>query len=411
MSHIHDHKADFAPDHVEGSVATGPIASLDRSYAVGSDGTPVTVLGTADQDPNVRPVSEYASQLMERGLQHLCTAHLVADMGYPLALRNRPIPECLHWVSDLWQITSYTNADFVDSIAPAANSYSIAGSVNGSDKRIWIVQAQAVPSIASGPIMAIISDVYGRRWVIIGAWATFCVGSIISMVATNIDQIIAGQVLTGAAAGVTGIMFAVASEVLPSYYRSHVQTFVNWVSGLASILALIGTGAAVNADHDNGWRWCFRITLILSAITLIGFAWLYKPPPRTANTTTLREKVKSLDWIGYFLLLAGLIPLLAGFAYSSDSECGFKQGIFWLTTGLANYGWQSPISYALVAVGFVFFGICLVYEWKGTSTGFLDHRLFSIGRNFPICLVVIAVEGSLFYLMVSFVYAQLTFSD
>jgi hypothetical protein len=28
-----------------------------------------------------------------------------------------------------------------NSIAPAANAYSIAGAVNGMDKRIWIVQA------------------------------------------------------------------------------------------------------------------------------------------------------------------------------------------------------------------------------------------------------------------------------
>lgn len=40
-----------------------------------------------------------------------------------------------------------------------------------------------------------------------------------------------------------------------------------------------------------------------------------------------------------------------------------------------------------------------VSEWKGTKTGFLDHRLFQNGRNFPLCMVLIAVEGSLFYLM------------
>jgi len=41
----------------------------------------------------------------------------------------------------------------------------------------------------------------------------------------------------------------------------------------------------------------------------------------------------------------------------------------------------------------------LATEWKGTKTGFLDHRLFQNGRNFPLCMVLIAVEGSLFYLM------------
>lgn len=38
-------------------------------------------------------------------------------------------------------------------------------------------------------------------------------------------------------------------------------------------------------------------------------------------------------------------------------------------------------------------------EWKGTSRGFLDHRLFQNGRNFPLCMFLIAVEGALFYLV------------
>ena len=50
------------------------------------------------------------------------------------------------------------------SIAPAANSYSIAGALNGMDKRIWIVQAQGIPSIVTGPIISIFSDLYGRKW-------------------------------------------------------------------------------------------------------------------------------------------------------------------------------------------------------------------------------------------------------
>ena len=47
-----------------------------------------------------------------------------------------------------------------------------------------------------------------------------------------------------------------------------------------------------------------------------------------------------------------------------------------------------------------------ITEWKGTSTGFLDHRLFQHGRNFPLCMFLIAVEGSLFYL-VNNIYVRL----
>lgn len=91
-----------------------------------------------------------------------------------------------------------------------------------------------------------------------------------------------------------------------------------------------------------------------------------------------------LDWIGYVLLLAALVPFLMGFAWSGDT----------------NYGWANKTHTVVpITVGGVLFLVCLLYEWKGTKTGFLDHRLFAHGRNFPLCLVLIAVEGSLFYLV------------
>jgi len=144
-------------------------------------------------------------------------------------------------------------------------------------------------------------------------------------------------------------------------------------------------GAATTADPVNGWRWIFRTKLIMECLIIVGFASIYFPPPRTeANKQSLLQKLKTLDWIGYILLLGALVPFLMGFAWSGDS----------------NYGWSNKTHTVVpVVVGGVLFIVCLIYEWKGTSTGFLDHRLFRNGRNFPLCMVLIAVEGSLFYLM------------
>ena len=144
-----------------------------------------------------------------------------------------------------------------------------------ASERIWIVQAAAVPAIAFGPIFAIISDVYGRRNLILAVWVLFAVGSIVSMTATGMTAVIAGQALSGVASGISGIMFAVASEVLPGAYRAYGQTIVSWVSGLSSLIALLPIGAATTADPVNGWRWVFRIKFILECLVIIGIAALY----------------------------------------------------------------------------------------------------------------------------------------
>ncbi|BGP33028.1 hypothetical protein JCM10296v2_004817 [Rhodotorula toruloides] len=326
--------------HLERHLPEG--VHVHASYAVDETNTPVTVFGTMGQDPDEKQSISWKIWIIVA----LC---------------------CLAQMQNT----------FLD-IAPAANAYTPSQassaptrrSVSGSYKRF-----QGVPSIVTGPIVAIISDVYGRRYVVLFAWLLFCVGAIVAVTANNVNGVIAGQALNGVAAGISGIMYAIASEVTPSVYRAWVQSVVNLASSTAAILALIAMTAASQADAVNGWRWVFRTMLLFDGILLFGFGFFYHPPPRTATRHTLLQKLASLDWIGYFLLIAGLVPLLMSFAWSSDSTIG----------------WHDPHSYACVAVGFA--------EWKGTETGFLDHRLFQHGRNFPLSLFLIAVEGSLFYLV------------
>ncbi|GAA5854279.1 hypothetical protein JCM9279_005106 [Rhodotorula babjevae] len=321
-------------------------AMVHDSYAVDEDNTPVTVLGTMGQDPDHQEKISWRTWLIVA----LCAL---------AQLQNTYI-----------------------SVAPAAAAYSIAGSLNGSTgQRIWIIQAASVPSIVTGPIFAIISDVYGRRYLIIVVWLVFCVSAIVGMTATSMNALIGAQVLGGVCMGISGIMYGLAGEIMPSVYRAWSQTIVNAVASCASVIALIGMGAAIQNDPVDGWRWIWRTALILNAVILLGFTFFYFPPPRTISNLSLWGKVKTLDWIGYFLLCSGLVPLLMGLAWSSDP----------------GYGWHDPHSYVAVAIGCAGFIACILYEWKGTKTGFLHHKLFQNGRNFPLALFLVAVEGAIFY--------------
>jgi len=196
-------------DNVHMEISDFPESHVKDSYAVDNSDEQITVLGTMGQDPDHRA----------------------------------PV----HWrawaIVSLCALATFQNTYF--GIAPAANvstqdgirvdqiltfliqQYAIAGALGGTaSQRIWIVQAGAVPAIAFGPIFAIISDVYGRRYMILVAWLLFAVGSIVSMTANSMSPVIAGQVLSGIGSGISGIMFAVASEVLPGAYRAYGQTIV-----------------------------------------------------------------------------------------------------------------------------------------------------------------------------------------
>lgn len=144
------------------------------------------------------------------------------------------------------------------------------------------------------------------------------------------------------------------------------------VSSAAAVIALIGMGRATAADPVNGWRWVFRTMLLYDGILLLGFFFFYHPPPRTVTTGSFWSKVKTLDWIGYFLLIAGLVPLLMGFAWSSDSTIG----------------WHDPHSYVPVAIGFVGLIACLLYgksllSFLGSCVALTSLRVHRMEGNDP----------------------------
>lgn len=187
---------------------------VEDSYAVDNDNNQVTVLGTMGQDPDHKsPVPWRAYAIIA-----ICALACFQNTYYGIAPAANVSP-----------IIEYTNIQTLsDNLVDQA--YPIAGALNGSSsQRIWIVQAGAVPTIATGPIFAIISDIYGRRYVILFAWLLFAIGSIISMTANSLSAVIAGQVLSGVASGTSGIVFAVTSEVIPGAYRAYGQTFVRYV--------------------------------------------------------------------------------------------------------------------------------------------------------------------------------------
>lgn len=339
----HDNMTDDSKDRLD-HIEFAKNDEGDLSYAVDPREGPVTVLDTMGQDPD--------------------TPQTIPFKAYIVIL--------------LMGIGLFNNTFF--GVAPAASAYTIAAALDGNDKRMWIVQAQGIPSIASGPIVSIIADVYGRKATIILLALLAAIASIICMTTNSMDVLLLGQVMNGIAGGISGLLYAIPSEVVPSRYRSIVQGFLSIISGGGAYAALLGMGAATSADTVNGWRWVWRTQLVCNGVLILGFAIFYNPPPRTKSDLTFWGRVKSLDWIGYFLLTGGLIPILMGFAWAAD----------------ANYGWSDPHAYACVVAGTISFVLCLLYEWKGTSTGFLHHALFQ-NRNFPLLMFTMAVEGHMFY--------------
>ncbi len=192
----------------------------------------------------------------------------------------------------------------------------------------------------------------GRRVTYLLAMAVFVAGSMIGGTATNIDVLIFGRVLQGAAAGIIQpLAMLTMFQIFPPEERGKAMG----IYGLGVILApAVGPYVGGLAVDAFSWRYVMYIPVpfCLCASVFAVFALPLKEP----QTDTIR-----FDWLGFSFLLMFIVCLMIG-----------------LTNG-PREGWHSDeiVTYMIASVvGFAGFVI-----WElSTSDPLLDLRMFASFR-------------------------------
>ncbi|KAK5047530.1 hypothetical protein LTR84_006627 [Exophiala bonariae] len=238
----------------------------------------------------------------------------------------------------------------------------------------------SISAACLGPPVSQAADFWGRRWFVIVLSSFGCVGCIIVSRSNSIGMAIAGQGISALSQGAQPVIHAIASEILPRKHRPFAQASTNTAAFVGGILGLLVGGALTN-NNPSGFRTFWYITAGLYGLSTIVVVILYHPPVRELQQKyTTREKLAQLDWIGYFLLITGLVL----FSFS-------------LTSAISVYAWKSAQILAPLIVGSLLLLAFAVYEWKFTRTGMLHHDLFTRGRNFAIAELCILAEGISFF--------------
>ena len=73
--------------------------------------------------------------------------------------------------------------------------------MGGTDKAVWLSQSVAVCTAVLAPIFSRGSDLFGRKYFVVGACAAGLVGDIIVSRATSMNMAIAGAAITGISYG------------------------------------------------------------------------------------------------------------------------------------------------------------------------------------------------------------------
>jgi EmrB/QacA subfamily drug resistance transporter len=139
----------------------------------------------------------------------------------------------------------------------------------------WVVNGYALTFAAFMLAGGTLGDLLGRKAVMLGGVAVFCVGSVVAALASNVDWLIAGRIIMGlgAAASEPGTL-SIIRHVYPDE-RTRADALGVWaaVSGLALALGPLVGGILVGLWT---WRAIFWFNLFIGGVALI-MAFFFVP--------------------------------------------------------------------------------------------------------------------------------------
>src|SRR5437763_16568587 len=123
--------------------------------------------------------------------------------------------------------------------------------LHGNDIYTWAFTAYLLTATISGPIYGKLSDLFGRRPVLLFAVAVFLVGSLLSGVSREMWQLVGSRALQGLGAGALfPVALAVIGDLFDAAERGKYQGLVGAVFGLSS---LIGPAVGGVIADTLGW--------------------------------------------------------------------------------------------------------------------------------------------------------------
>jgi EmrB/QacA subfamily drug resistance transporter len=223
------------------------------------------------------------------------------------------------------------------------------------DEAAWIVNAYLIAYIVSMPFMGRVSDLFGRRLVFVSCLAIFAFGSVLVVLAPNLQWMVVARAVTAIGGGaMVPVAIATVGDVFPDERRPFAMGILGAVDTAGWIWGpLYG---AMLVRYLN-WRWQFYLNLPLSALAAAAAFYVL----RDLRTPVEEEKRGfQLDLLGAGLLTAALLAINIGLSQAGGGLGGASPSFEFEQAGT---GGSSLVRAApIILVGLVAFGLFALAE-------------------------------------------------
>jgi EmrB/QacA subfamily drug resistance transporter len=221
----------------------------------------------------------------------------------------------------------------------------------------WISSSYSLASTVLVPVWGKLSDIYGRRSVLVAGMLVFLFGSLGCGLAHGFTSLVLFRAVQGAgAASLLTTALAVTADLFPPAVRGKYNGLFAAIWGVASVLGPLAGGLIT--DHAS-WHWTFLVNLPIGAVAL-GF--VVAKMPQLGGGLPAR-----VDGLGVLTLCLATVPLLLALTLGRGELGG--------DTAVLHTRWGDPRVLALLALACV--GIGAFFEVQRRSRfPVIDLRYF-----------------------------------
>ncbi|KAG7284035.1 hypothetical protein NEMBOFW57_010394 [Staphylotrichum longicolle] len=225
------------------------------------------------------------------------------------------------------------------------------GEVEESAGTANVARIISVLLIATQTLYGKLSDIYGRKTMVITAYLIFVVGCAIVAMGQTMWQVILGRVISGAgSSGMAGLVSILITDLLPIRDVAQWRAYVNLVATFGRSIGGPLGGWLVDVI---GWRWSFygQVPPIILAIVLV-IIYLPSPPADSevsdapnGSAASQKSKLQRIDFQGSILFALAVLALLLP-----------------IELGGVKFPWSHPFIISLFAVSAVLVFVFIAVE-------------------------------------------------
>ncbi|KAF7595549.1 hypothetical protein BBP40_005584 [Aspergillus hancockii] len=241
-----------------------------------------------------------------------------------------------------------------DSTLVMAATAKVSSEFNRLQDASWLSTAYTLGVCAAQPMYGKLSDIYGRKALLLAAYTLFALGCIISGIGRDLWAVIAGRAVSGiGGAGIMTLGSVIITDIVPRREVASWRAYIN----IAMTLGRSAGGPVGGWLTDAiGWRWLFLLQI---PFIVVGGLLVIAKLNITYNTDT-KASIRRVDFLGASLLGSSVVAI-----------------IMLLDRGGHAFPWISLASFLLGGIGLALLALFVWVETRVATEPIFDLRILS----------------------------------